>query len=255
MIKFGMARAGSVLLILLGTVVGAASGNNIYAASEPCAFPYIVSNGDWLSRIAARLLGDLKAYSQIVDATNAQNGADGFTTITDPNKIEEGAKLCIPQLPKAPSGLELSVLANAAYKSDLGESGTVTLQDAVWKHPVGDGSPSFEMMVLEEVAYGKIGGTETAAVVTWDSGGGTARLYNLRLTQVRDGALDEIATLEIGDRIFINWIQFKGEAIVIDMVEQDRSSADCCPTRHVVNTFALQDGALKLVSKEKAASQ
>jgi hypothetical protein len=240
--------AVSVALVL---TLGARSATKIYAAGDACAFPYIVSNGDWLSRIAARLLGDAQAYTQIVDATNAQNGADGFVKISDPNLINVDDKLCIPQASNAPAGLELNVLANASYKSDLGENGTVTLQDAVWQQPVGDGSTALEMMVMEDVAYGKLGGADTAAVVTWDSGGGTARFYNLRLMQVKDGALAETATLEIGDRVFIHTIKIANDQIVIDMMQQATGGADCCPTERVVNTYALQDGALKLVSTDK----
>lgn len=249
-------RALVVGLILLGMTLGAVSVNKIYAAGDACAFPYVVSNGDWLSRIAARLLGDVNAYTQIVDATNAQNGADGFVKISDPNLINVNDKLCIPQAANAPAGLELSALANATYKSDLGEPGTVTLKDGVWQQPVGDGSPALEMVVMEEVAYGKIGGADTAAVVTWDSGGGTARFYNLRLMQVKDGALTETATLEIGDRVFIHTIKIANDQIVIDMVQQPATGgADCCPTEQVVNTYALQDGALKLASTDKVAAQ
>lgn len=245
----------SVLTGVLLLASGARSLNPIYAAGETCAFPYVVSNGDWLSRIAARLLGDMMAYPQIADATNAQSGADGFAKITDPNRINENDKLCIPQAAHAPQGLELSALANASYTTNLVENGTVTLTDGVYKKPVGDGSAGFEMLVLEEVAYGKLDGVDTAAVVTWDSGGGTARFYNLRLMQVQDGALKEIAALEIGDRIFINTLKIENNQIIADMVQQAASSADCCPTEQVVNTYAFQDGALKRVSTEKTASQ
>lgn len=248
-------RKSRVILTLLALTaavafaLGASSATRIYAAGDTCAFPYIVSNGDWLSRIAARLLGDVQAYPQILAATNTQNGADGFTRISDPNRLNVDDKLCIPEASNAPAGLELSVLANAAYKSDLPQGGTVTLQDAVWQQPVGDGSPSLEMMVMEEVAYGTIGGADTAAVVTWDSGGGTARFYSLRLMQLHDGALTESASLEIGDRIFINTIKIADDQIVIDMVQQPATGgADCCPTQHVINTYGTENSSLKLVS-------
>ena len=236
--------------VALGLVLGAASANKIYAQGSACAFPYIVSHGDWLSRIAARLLGDVMAYPQIADATNAQNGAGGFAKITDPNRINENDKLCIPQTANAPAGLELSALANATYKSDLGEHGTVTLQDAVWKQAIGSGSAGFEMMVMEDVAYGKIGGADTAAVVTWDSGGGTARFYNLRLFQTQAGKPAEIAALEIGDRVFINTLKIENNQIFADLVQQTPDSADCCPTERVVKTFVVQDGALNLAATE-----
>ena len=73
--------------------------------------------------------------------------------------------------------------------------------------------------------------------------------------QVQDGALKEIATLEIGDRIFINTLKIQNNQIIADMVQQAASSADCCPTEQVVNTYAFQDGALKRVSTENLTTK
>lgn len=239
---------------LLSVTLAASPVSRVHARGVTCALTYAVQPGDWLSIIAQRLLGDVQVYPQIVDATNAQNGADGFARLADPNKLEIGDKLCIPHAENAPQGLDLDALANATYKAELGENGTITLTGGEFKKPAAPDLSAFIMMVLEDVAYGKWNGTDTAAVVTWTTGGGTARTYNLRLVQVRDGALQEIAAVEMGDNILVNKLAFANDKIVADMVQHGPGDAGCCATQHVVNTYALDGGALKLVSTTQAVS-
>ena len=65
---------------------------------QPSCKPYIVQPGDWLTKLAVQYLGEMEAYTKIVEATNAMAARDpSFATITDPDKIEPGQKLCIPQ--------------------------------------------------------------------------------------------------------------------------------------------------------------
>lgn len=64
----------------------------------PICTPYVIKKHDWLTKLAKEYLGDINAYPQIVDATNATAAVDNsFTTITNPDKIEPGQKICIPQ--------------------------------------------------------------------------------------------------------------------------------------------------------------
>ena len=64
----------------------------------PTCTPYIVKEQDWLTKLAKEYLGSIDAYTRIVDATNAMAAVDNsFTTITNPDRIEPGQKLCIPQ--------------------------------------------------------------------------------------------------------------------------------------------------------------
>lgn len=92
-----------VALLLTLTVTPAA-----FAQGAACDQRYIVQKGDWLSTIAQKFLGDAKAYPTILKATNDAAKIDStFATVTDPNKIEVGQKLCIPAVTTVP-GLELA---------------------------------------------------------------------------------------------------------------------------------------------------
>jgi heat shock protein HslJ len=61
----------------------------------PCDVEYTVQSGDWLSKISEKYLGDVLAYPEIVEATNAQIG-EQFANIANADLIEPGWLLCIP---------------------------------------------------------------------------------------------------------------------------------------------------------------
>ncbi len=67
-----------------------------------CAEEYIVQADDWLSKIAAKFLGDTLAYPAIVTATNDKQAQDAsFAQITNSDLIEIGWKVCIPTTAEA----------------------------------------------------------------------------------------------------------------------------------------------------------
>jgi len=60
---------------------------------------YVVQADDWLSKIAEKFYGDILAYPTIVEATNTKAAEDdSFTMIDNPDVIEVGQKLWIPDL-------------------------------------------------------------------------------------------------------------------------------------------------------------
>jgi nucleoid-associated protein YgaU len=68
------------------------------APSEEGGQAYIVQLDDWLSKLADKFYGDIFAYPTIVEATNAKAAEDSsFATITNPDLIEIGQKLWIPE--------------------------------------------------------------------------------------------------------------------------------------------------------------
>ncbi len=88
---------------------------------------YIISKGDWLSKIAEKYLGNVMAYPAIVDATNKKNATDAtFAKITNPDLIEPGWKIWVPSAKeaeafmatyKAPSaaGIKVAVIGKSVH--------------------------------------------------------------------------------------------------------------------------------------------
>jgi hypothetical protein len=65
--------------------------------TEPGGQPYVVQGGDWLSKLALKFYGDMFAYPIIFEATNLKAEEDSsFATLFDPDLIEIGQKLWIP---------------------------------------------------------------------------------------------------------------------------------------------------------------
>jgi hypothetical protein len=92
-------QSGQILMILLLWLGGVQPGP---AQAQACAETYVVQANDWLSKIAAKFLGDFAAYPALVAATNALHQADpSFPTIENPDRIEVGWKLCVPANPEA----------------------------------------------------------------------------------------------------------------------------------------------------------
>jgi ribose transport system substrate-binding protein len=76
---------------------------------------YIISLGDWLSKIAEKYLGNVLAYPAIVDATNQKHAEDpSFVEITNPDLIEPGWKIWIPSAEEAAAFMGTQAPAPAA---------------------------------------------------------------------------------------------------------------------------------------------
>jgi nucleoid-associated protein YgaU len=68
-------------------------------AEEKQGQVYIVQADDWLSKLALKFYNDMMQYPVIVEATNAKAKDDSsFTVITNPDLIEIGQKLWIPDV-------------------------------------------------------------------------------------------------------------------------------------------------------------
>src|SRR5688572_22560742 len=83
-------------LIVLITFVLLLAPTSVSAQSEVvCATDVIVQRGDTLSTLAEEYLDSLRAYTTIINATNARAAADAsYATITNANVLEVGWKLC-----------------------------------------------------------------------------------------------------------------------------------------------------------------
>ncbi len=86
-------------LILIITIIAMLGLFTLPVAAQgpSCADDYTVQANDWLSKLADRYFGSIFAYPAIVDATNlAAQSDDSYSKIVNPDEIEVGQKLCIP---------------------------------------------------------------------------------------------------------------------------------------------------------------
>ena len=111
---------GLVLALSLAPAVSAAQPKQDGAT---CIQEVTVQADDWLSKIAEKVYGDPLLYPVIVEATNVMSQADdSFAKIEDPDLIEIGWKLCLPEAPDmAADGLEAEAkaMAVASYLDEV----------------------------------------------------------------------------------------------------------------------------------------
>ncbi len=87
-----------------------------------CAEAYIVQADDWLSKIAGKFLGEALSYPVLVAATNQQHTVDEtYAQITNPDLIEVGWKICVPDAETTQALLETE---GATVTASTDEGGT-----------------------------------------------------------------------------------------------------------------------------------
>jgi len=248
------------LACLLGCAVLVLSLAVPALADDPqdCEADHVVQSGEWLARIAAEQYGDWTLYPALVWATNAQAAAGvGYATITDPWLIQPGWKLCLPSAEAARGALSVSTLQNAEYASDWTASKKALLVNGQYEEAAAPGSASKIVVQLgERMAFGYADGGKPAAIVTLiTSGGGSGTFYELAAVLDDGGKPVSTARTLLGDRIKLQSLAFKGEEIVVDMVNQGPDDPMCCPTQRVVRRYALEADGFKLLSEQVVGAQ
>jgi DNA-binding beta-propeller fold protein YncE len=85
------------------------------AQTEEQGQEYTVQAEDWLSKLADKFYGDILAYPTIVEATNAKAAEDdSFAVIDNPDVIEVGQKLWVPDAPTGIATAEEPAAADTA---------------------------------------------------------------------------------------------------------------------------------------------
>ena len=129
----------------------------------------------------------------------------------------------------------------------------VTLKDGIYQEPIPDSAASIYVSLLDEAAFGQIAGQPAAAVTLATNTGGTGTYIDLAVVIFAEGAATNVATTMLGDRVQVNSVEITADGnIMVDMVEAGTDDPLCCPTQHVINTYALQDGQLVEVSSMPA---
>jgi heat shock protein HslJ len=131
----------------------------------------------------------------------------------------------------------------------------VTLSDGRYEGPpAAPGAASRPTLALwiPAIKFGNVDGkpgSEAVAMLSSDSGGSGERVY-VAVFGVRDGALANLATAEVGDRTRLQNLWVQGGKIAMDVVEAGPKDPACCPTQLARKTYVLADGALKLENSE-----
>ncbi len=242
------------LLMLLSPI------NTLAQQPAECEFDYTVQAGDWLSKIADKYYGNLLAFAIIVDANNA-SADDNYTNVDNPDLIEPGWLLCIPSdgnagtgPQPAPEGLSQDELANATYKSEWTQDGTAPLVNGEYSEAAAPGSATMtKVMLTDNIAYGEIDGRSVAAAVLVTDPGGSGTFYDLAIVVNQQGTPANVASASLGDRVQINSVTVENNQIKVDMIQAGPNDPLCCPTQHVIKTFAMQGDQLVEVSSEEVA--
>ena len=164
----------------------------------------------------------------------------------------DGARL-VEYVAGSASGLSDDGLMNMDYQSEWTESGIAPLVDGEYREPAAPGSAMETVVVLSShIARGELNGEPVAAVILITDPGGSGTFYDLAVVVERDGYPTHLATANLGDRSQINSLVIENNQIVVDMITHDEDDPMCCPTKHVVVTFELQNGLLVETGHETA---
>jgi ABC-type sugar transport system substrate-binding protein len=138
------------LFVLIMIVAMLAVFVPVVSAAPPspvaCDQDYTVALADWLSKLSDLFYGDVLAYPAIVLATNMKAAEDSsYAVIVDPDLIEPGMKLCIPNAEDAQTLLATRVRVHMETK-DIGPN------NPFWQ-TVWDGAESMASKWLGIVNY------------------------------------------------------------------------------------------------------
>lgn len=145
-------------------------------------------------------------------------------------------------------------LAQAAF--DGTNSGEVTLTDGKWEgEPFEEGAASRPTagLVRDFQLTGDLtgDGTAEAVVLLWTSSGGSGTFdYVAAMGRDQAGAVVNLATAELGDRVKVRSGEIVNGRAVFTVVQAGPEDAACCPGQKIKRTFALQDDSLNEISTE-----
>jgi len=93
-------------------------------------------------------------------------------------------------------------------------------------------------------------GQEEAAVLLWESSGGSGTRLYLAATGRHNKHIENLATALIGDRVQVRTGRVSGNRVILDLIQAGPDDAACCPTQKAKKTWALDPEGLMLVSTE-----
>lgn len=149
------------------------------------------------------------------------------------------------------TGLDPEVLRNIEYKSEWTQSGVAPLTDGEYRESAAPGSATETIVTLtDHIAYGQLNGQDAAAVILVTDPGGSGTFFDLAVAVELDGRPVNVATASLGDRAQIQSLAIVGDEILVDMITHGPEDPMCCPTQHVVETYALEGDQLLQTSRQ-----
>lgn len=131
----------------------------------------------------------------------------------------------------------------------------VTLTGGIYEGPPAEpGAASRPRLALWEPTFhtadldGEMG--SEAVVMLSSTSGGSGEFVYLAVFGNRDGALANLATVPVGDRVRLQSLWLERGKVVMDVIEPGPADAACCPTQVSRKTFGYDGGAFKQASSE-----
>lgn len=143
----------TVMLVTLMVVIGYGA---VAAAPPPegssSGQDYIVQADDWLSKLADKFYGDPLAFQAIVEATNAKAVEDTtYTSITNPDVIEVGQRLFIPDDLAAVADLTVPPQAAPVAVEDSAQDQTVGSEEVAMINPDNPAPTAAQLELLADL--------------------------------------------------------------------------------------------------------
>lgn len=170
-----------------------------------------------------------------------------------PSRPDDASPKSAKAMAPAATGLSAPTLLevkNATYKGVEEAGAAFTLTGGRWAgKPYEPGSasvPSVTFLRDFRLAGDLDGDGAQEAVVLLGAGtGGTGETTYLAVLGTRGGAVTNIATAAVGDRVQVRQATIEGGRIVLAIVQAGENDAACCPGDLVTRTWELSGAALK----------
>ena len=137
------------------------------------------------------------------------------------------------------------------FLSSWAKSGKVQLVNGEYRGPAASDSVTELVVKLTgSMATGKLSGKEAGAVIVVTDPGGSGTFYDLALLIKGPQGWTNPTITFLGDRIKIRSLAVVNDEIVIEMMGHSPTDPMCCPTRRVIQHFALRDDRLIKTNEE-----
>ena len=136
-------------------------------------------------------------------------------------------------------------LRNATYNDILLQP--VTLHDGVFEgepHMPDASSRDVVRMLDENFSTGDLtgDGVDESVVTVIRNSGGSGLFFHLAFFRNNGGAPEQVASIELGDRVRIKALDIRNGRLIADLVEHGNDDPMCCPSTIAHREWKLRDG-------------